>query len=114
MLGFDPARAVDDTDDAIDDAARASGCVRAALDGLSRWAALAGSARVVDPAEFAAMVETAFDCAASPVDSEAADAVVVLPVLEARGLDFDLVFVIGLNDGSFRATIPTTRYSPTK
>jgi ATP-dependent helicase/DNAse subunit B len=106
VLGFDPARAVNDTDDAIDDAARAWGCVRAALDGLSRWAALAGSARVVDPAEFAAMVETAFDCAASPVDSEAAGAVVVLPVLEARGLDFDLVFVIGLNDGIFPSYHP--------
>ena len=47
------------------------------------------------------MVETAFDCAAGPADSDAAGAVAALPVLEARGLDFDLVFVIGLNDGVF-------------
>jgi hypothetical protein len=109
-LGFDPARVEDDVEeddtddddaDAADDATRAWGPVRAALAGLSRWAALAGGGRVIDSVEFAAMVETAFDCAARPADSEAAGAVVALPVLEARGLDFDLVFVIGLNDGVF-------------
>jgi hypothetical protein len=105
VLGFNLAGVHDDPDadpdDAANDAARASGPVRAALAGLSRWAALAGGGRVVDPAEFAAMVETAFDCAAGPAGSEAAGAVVALPVLEARGLDFDLVFVIGLTDGVF-------------
>ena len=113
-LGFDTARAPSAVDDAIDDAtddgddeaARAWGPVRAALDGLARWAALAGGGRVVDSAEFAAMVETAFDCAAGPADREAAGAVVALPVLEARGLDFDLVFVIGLNDGVFPSYHP--------
>ena len=35
-----------------------------------------------------------------------AGAVVALPVLEARGLDFDLVFVIGLNDGIFPSYHP--------
>ena len=95
-----------DIDAAVDDAARAWGPVRAALDGLSRWAALAGSERVVDAAEFASMVETAFDCAAAPADSETAGAVVALPVLDARGLDFDLVFVIGLNDGIFPSYHP--------
>ena len=104
VLGFNPARVHDDTDDDtndVDDAARSWGPVRAALDGISRWAALTGGGRVVDSVEFAAMVETAFDCAAGPADSVAAGAVVALPVLEARGLDFDLVFVIGLNDGVF-------------
>ncbi len=96
-LGFDPAGAAEDADDA----ARAWGPVRAALAGLSRWAALAGGGGVVDCAEFAEMVETAFDCAAGPAEGEPAGAVVALPVLEARGLDFDLVFVIGLNDGVF-------------
>ncbi len=110
VLGFDPTRADDgihdDTEAATYDAARAWGRLSAALDGLSHWSALAGSARVVDSAEFAAMVETAFDCAAGPADSEAAEAVVALPVLEARGLDFDLVFVIGLNDGIFPSYHP--------
>ena len=106
VLGFDPARAVDDTEDAADDAARAWGPVRAALDGLARWAALAAGGRVADSAEFAAMVETAFDCAAGSAESVSAGAVVALPVLEARGLDFDLVFVIGLNDGVFPSYHP--------
>jgi len=104
-LGFNPASVRDDldhdTDDAAGDVARAWGPVRAALDGLSRWAALAGGGRVDDSIEFAAMVETAFDCAAGPADNEARGAVLALPVLEARGLDFDLVFVVGLNDGVF-------------
>jgi ATP-dependent helicase/DNAse subunit B len=105
VLGFNPAIVHNDaehnTDEAADDAARAWGPVCAALAGLSRWAALNGSGRVVDSVEFAAMVETAFDCAAGPADSDTAGAVIALPVLEARGLDFDLVFVIGLNDGVF-------------
>jgi len=109
-LGFNPASVRDDLDDDIDetsdDAARASGPVRAALDGLSRWAALDRNGRVVDSVEFAAMVETAFDCAAAPAESRADGAVVALPVLEARGLDFDLVFVIGLNDGVFPSYHP--------
>ncbi|HVB78925.1 MAG TPA: PD-(D/E)XK nuclease family protein [Candidatus Binataceae bacterium] len=109
-LGFNPASLPghldDDTDDAADDAARAWGPVRAALDGLARWAALGGGGRVVDCVEFAALVETAFDCAAGPADSAVAGAVVALPVLEARGLDFDMVFVIGLNDGVFPSYHP--------
>ena len=106
VLGFNPARAPDDTDEAADDATRAWGPVRTALDGLARWAALVGGGRVVDSAEFAAMVETAFDCAAGAAESVAAGAVLALPVLEARGLDFDLVFVIGLNDGIFPSYHP--------
>ncbi|HLJ43098.1 MAG TPA: PD-(D/E)XK nuclease family protein, partial [Candidatus Binataceae bacterium] len=101
LLGFDPAGVSNQIDPSVDDAARAWGPVRAALEGLSRWAALAESARVVDAAEFASMAETALDCAAAPADSETAGAVVALTVLDARGLDFDLVFVIGLNDGIF-------------
>lgn len=100
-MRFDPAGGSGEID-ADDDAVRAWGSVRAAMAGLARWAAAAGGgARVIDPMEFAAMVEAAFDCAAAPADSEAAGAVAALPVLEARGLDFDLVFVIGLNDGAF-------------
>jgi hypothetical protein len=106
VLGFNPARAPDDTDEAADDATRAWGPARAALDGLERWAAFAGGGRVVDAVEFAAMVETAFDCAAGPAEDVAAGAVVALPVLEARGLDFDLVFVIGLNDCIFPSYHP--------
>lgn len=96
-LGFDPAVDVE----SADDAARAWGPLRAALDGLARYAALSGAARVVDCAEFAGMVETALDGAPGPADDAAAGAVNALPVLEARGLDFDLVFVVGLNDGVF-------------
>src|SRR6185437_1574409 len=110
VLGFDLARATQDIDDDIDDAAyyaaRAWGPLSGALEGLSRWAALAESRRVVDSVEFAAMVETAFDCAAGPAESDAGGAVLALPVLEARGLDFDLVFVIGLNDGVFPSYHP--------
>ena len=106
VLGFNPARAPDDTDEAADDATRAWGPVRAALDGLARWAAIAGGGRAVDSAEFAAMVETAFDCAAGPAEGIVAGAVVALPVSRRAALDFDLVFVIGLNDGIFPSYHP--------
>src|SRR5262249_31099802 len=89
VLGFNPAavqdRPDDDTEAADDVAARAWGAVRTALDGLARWAALNGGGRVVDSAGFAAMVESAFDCAAGPAERVAAGAVAALPVLEARG-----------------------------
>jgi RecB family exonuclease len=97
-LGFDPAG----DGERADDAARACGPVRAALAGLARWAALADTGRTMDAAEFAAMVEAAFDSGAAPSAGAAAlGAVRALPVLEARGLDFDLVFIVGLNDGLF-------------
>ncbi|HZO81925.1 MAG TPA: PD-(D/E)XK nuclease family protein [Candidatus Binataceae bacterium] len=97
-LGFDPAGDGERADDAV----RACGPVQGALAGLARYAALADSGRALDAAEFAAMVEAAFDgAAASEAGAGAPDAVRALPVLEARGLDFDLVFVVGLNDGLF-------------
>lgn len=98
-LGFDPARDAEHADDA----ARACGPVHAALGGLARWAALAGGAqRTIEAAEFATVVEAALDSVpASAADAAALGAVRALPVLEARGLDFDLVFVLGLNDGCF-------------
>jgi PD-(D/E)XK nuclease superfamily len=96
-LDFDPADACNRSDAA----ARAFGPVRAALDGLARYAVMTGAERTLDAAEFAAMVEAAFDGAAAPDTRVTSGAVSALPVPEARGLDFDLVFVIGLNDGVF-------------
>jgi superfamily I DNA/RNA helicase len=99
-LGYDPA-ANFDLKSAHDDSARAAGPVLDAIDGIARWAELAESRRTIEPAEFARIVENAFDCAAAAAESDTAAGVAALPVLEARGLDFDLVFVIGLNDGLF-------------
>lgn len=96
-LGFDPAG----DGERSDAASRAFGLVRAALDGLARYAVLTGAVRSLDAAEFGAMVEAAFDGGAAPDERASFGAVRALPVLEARGLDFDLVFVIGLNDGVF-------------
>ncbi len=96
-LGFDPAGGSENADEA----SRSWGQVRAALDGLARFADLAEAGRTVDLDEFVQMVETALDGAAKAPDDGTGGAVRALPVLEARGLDFDLVFVIGLNDGIF-------------
>jgi len=105
ILRFDPAAGVSEAADRAGDvsieAARAWGPLRAALEDLARWASLAESDRRLEPSEFARMVETALDCATARERTSGAGAVTALPVLEARGLDFDLVFAIGLNDGLF-------------
>jgi len=105
ILRFDPAagvsEAADRAGDISSDAARAWGPVRGALEDLARWASLSESDRRLEPFEFARMVETALDSAVDRAGESGAAAVTAMPVLEARGLDFDLVFVIGLNDGLF-------------
>jgi PD-(D/E)XK nuclease superfamily protein len=100
VLGYDPAAGLD-VDGVHDESARAAGPVLAAIGGIARWDLLAQSGRRIEAAEFARFVENAFDCAPAAAEPDVASGVAALPVLEARGLDFDLVFVIGLNDGLF-------------
>lgn len=78
------------------------GAFRTALDGLAREAELVAPGRQPSLAEFAAILETALsDAVLDDPGGEPSGGVQALPVLEARGLDFDLVFVLGLNDGTF-------------
>jgi ATP-dependent helicase/DNAse subunit B len=106
-LGFDPASGAE----RADEASRAWGRVHAALDGLARYAELAPR-RMIDLEEFAEMVEAALDGMTIAPDQQTGGAVQALPVLEARGLDFDLVFVIGLNDGVFPTYHPADPLLP--
>lgn len=95
-LRFDPARG-----DGPNDAARAWGGVRAILDELAALADRGLGAGEIQPADFARLLETAMTAAPDPDDEGDAGGVRAMPVLDARGLDFDLVFVIGLDDGTF-------------
>ncbi len=95
-MGFDPGRG-----DRVDDAARAGGAISAVLDELERCAALGISERSIGAGDFADLLESAF--AAEPLAAPGGrrSGVRALPILDARGLDFDLVFILGLDDRTF-------------
>ncbi|MGH7837207.1 MAG: hypothetical protein ACREQC_05190, partial [Candidatus Binataceae bacterium] len=95
-LGFDPAAA-----SLSDSAARAAGPLWRALDELAAAGARVMPARVLTLREFAELLETALHESTMESTADDGDAVRALPILEARGLDFDLVIVLGLNDGVF-------------
>lgn len=97
-LEFDPARAVDLTDTNI----RAWSSFIGILDQLAQAAEWIAAGRAVTAEEFAATVDAAVaDALVVPGFTAGDGAVRALSVLDARGLDFDLVFVIGLNEGAF-------------
>jgi ATP-dependent helicase/nuclease subunit B len=93
-----------DRDGARGDAAwmRAAAQVAAALEGLSRAAQIAGVRRQISADEFAdlfdeALVQTRIECA----DAGVGGVVRAMAVEDARGLDFDMVFIVGVADGFF-------------
>jgi superfamily I DNA/RNA helicase/RecB family exonuclease len=98
-LGFDPVR-----DSLADSAAAAAGPLKSALETLATEAALMVPRRQVTLSEFAAVVEDVLDeTRIEPLDEQLTGGVRAMSVTDARGLDFDWVFIIGLNDGIFPA-----------
>jgi len=98
-LGFDPVR-----DSLTDSAAAAAGPLRSALATLANEARIVTPARQVTLSEFASVVERVLDEATvEPASNHIAGGVRAMAVADARGLDFDLVFIIGLNEGVFPA-----------
>jgi ATP-dependent helicase/DNAse subunit B len=95
-LGFDPA-----AHSLVDAAATAMGPLFEALEELAREARTIAPKRVVSLDEFAVLIEAAFSETTIESRNRPAQGVQALSVIDARGLDFDLVFVIGLNDGTF-------------
>jgi ATP-dependent helicase/DNAse subunit B len=95
-LGFDPA-----AHSLVDAAATAMGPLFGALEELAREARMIAPNRVVSLDEFAALTEAAFAERTIENRNRSEQGVVALSVIDARGLDFDLVFVVGLNDGGF-------------
>jgi ATP-dependent helicase/nuclease subunit B len=95
-LGFDPARG-----EHPDDAARAWGALRAILDELAALADRGIAAGPLTARDFANALEAAMIAAPGPEEDDDPGGVRAMPVLDARGLDFDLVFVMGLDDGTF-------------
>jgi len=74
-------------------------------------AALAGLARGLGTGrvplrEFARQLVAALELEEIPAPAARGDAVRVLSVLDARGLDFDVVYLLGLDDGTFPAPRP--------
>ncbi|HLW70145.1 MAG TPA: PD-(D/E)XK nuclease family protein [Candidatus Binataceae bacterium] len=95
-LGFDPAAA-----SLSDSAARAAGPVWRALDEIAAAAARVAPERILPLQEFADLLETMLSETSLESTDDNGGTVRALPILEARGLDFDLVIVLGLNDGRF-------------
>src|SRR5216683_1355272 len=94
-LGFDPAR-----DSLTDSAAAAAGPLRVAFETLANEAAIVALGRQATLSEFAAVIDRMFDETAVELVANGAG-VRAMAVADARGLDFELVFIIGLNDGVF-------------
>jgi ATP-dependent helicase/nuclease subunit B len=98
-LGFDPVR-----DSLLDCSAAAAGPLRSALETLANEAGIVAPDRRLTLDEFALVVERVFDeVAVEPAANQVAGGVRAIAVADARGLDFDLVFIIGMNDGVFPA-----------
>ena len=97
QLGFDPAAQGHHGTAA----ASAAGSLWGAIRELTREAAMVAPDRILAHDQFAEMVEGALMRTAAEPPISGAGGVHALPVLDARGLDFDLVFILGLNDGVF-------------
>jgi len=99
QLGFDPLR-----DSLTDSAAAAAGALRSVFEMLANEAIVVAPQRVVTLSEFASVVERILDeTTVEPVVDHLERGVRAMAVADARGLDFEMVFIIGLNDGIFPA-----------
>lgn len=96
-LGFDPVR-----ESSGDSAAAAAGPLSLAFEMLAKEADTIAPARTVTLSEFASLMGRVLN--ETTVESTAEDAaggVRAMAVADARGLDFEQVFIVGLNDGIF-------------
>jgi ATP-dependent helicase/DNAse subunit B len=92
-LRFNPAR-----DEA--EGHQIAAALRQTLDALTLAGSMIAPDRGMTPREFADHLEDALsERTLDPTSSSGA--IEALPVLEARGLDFDCIFILGLNDGAF-------------
>ncbi|MBV8359869.1 MAG: exodeoxyribonuclease V subunit gamma [Deltaproteobacteria bacterium] len=98
-LKFDPLR-----DSLVDSSAATAGPLRSAFETLANEARIVAPRRRVALGEFALVVERVFDeVMVEPAANHVAGGVRAMAVADARGLDFDMVFIVGLNDGVFPA-----------
>jgi ATP-dependent helicase/nuclease subunit B len=95
-LGFDPLR-----ESVSDAAAVAAGAISSTLEMLAREAEIICPQRVLTLREFASLIEQVFEIATVEPVSNHLQGVRAIPVADARGLDFQQVFIMGLNDGLF-------------
>ncbi len=100
-IGFDPiARSVTGA------AALGAAALARALDELAGEATRVAPDRLITLREFAAILETVLrETTAEPDDAESGG-VAAIPLRDARGLDFDHLFILGLNDGVFPRYYP--------
>ena len=75
--------------------------LRETLDAIAHAGNAITPNREMIPSEFAALLEDALSARILGADTDTSSAVQAMPVLDARGLDFDCVFILGLNDGIF-------------
>ncbi|MGA2409705.1 MAG: 3'-5' exonuclease, partial [Candidatus Binataceae bacterium] len=91
-LSFDPA--------AGDDGNAAGAALRETFDAITRASIAIAPATLITPAAFAGLLEEAMTQKMLEADCGGGE-VAAMPVLDARGLDFDCVFILGLNEGTF-------------
>ena len=75
--------------------------LRETLDAITRAGKTISPACEFSPTEFAKLLEDALTARTFDSNLETSGAVQAMSVLDARGLDFDCVFIVGLNDGVF-------------
>lgn len=96
-LGFDPVREM-----STDSAVAASGPLISALEMLAKEASIIAPRREFTLSEFASLLARILDeTTIEPMADHNAGGVRAMTVADARGLDFEEVFIIGLNDGVF-------------
>ena len=106
-LKFDPARAL-----LTDSAARATGALWSTLDSLAVEAQRLAPDRELSPQEFLGYLEEVLRDAELEASVPTGPAVQVLSVMDARGLDFDRVFLLGMNEGVFPQQHPDNPLIP--
>lgn len=100
-LHFDPLRG-----SLVDAAAKGGAAWWRMLDELSAGAAQIIPERKISLGEFLQILELGLTCTEAKTESSAGGGVRGLSVMDARGLDFDVVFILGLSDGEFPRYYP--------
>ncbi len=95
-LRFDPL-----SGSLIDSTAKAAGALWRMLDEVAAAAAQIMPGRGISLREFVEVLEIGLASTDIEIEKTDSGAVHGLPVMDARGLDFDVIFILGLSDGKF-------------
>jgi ATP-dependent helicase/DNAse subunit B len=106
-LHFDPL-----SGSLTDPAAKAGAALWRMLDELAAGAAAVMPERHISLAEFVEIIEVALASISAEIERSDRGAVRGLSVMDARGLDFEWMFILGLSDGKFPRYAPEDPMTP--